>query len=123
MLPRVDALARLITDALAARGWTQAELSRRSGVALTTINSWVKGSRGGGNRGPNPDKLRAVADALGIDVVTVLEAAGRYVPPEDDEDDEREFLNAYRSLTKDGKALTLANMRAYIATHGNKRNR
>lgn len=110
----VEALTGMIQARLDELGWTWAELSRRSGVPETTLSSWRRHARGTGSRGPSPDKLRLVADTLGIPVVKLFEAAGRIVPRELEPEEEREFLEIYRSLGTDGRAMTLASMRALM---------
>ncbi|MGW1997203.1 helix-turn-helix domain-containing protein [Embleya sp. NPDC001921] len=110
----MEELTRVIQARLDELGWTWAELSRRSGVSETTLSSWRRKARGTGSRGPSPDLLRAVANALGIAVATIFEAAGRMVPREMTPEEEQEFLEIYRSLNADGRAMTLASMRALI---------
>lgn len=115
----MEELTRVIQARLDELGWTWAELSRRSGVPETTLSSWRRHARGGGSRGPSPAKLRFVADALGIPVLVVFEAAGRTIPRELTQEEEREFLELYRSLSPDGRVMTLASMRALMEAKRN----
>ncbi|MGW1998387.1 helix-turn-helix domain-containing protein [Embleya sp. NPDC001921] len=110
----MDALASAIQARLDELGWTQAELSRRSGVSTSTINAWMTGERAKGSRGPHPDKLRAIAKALGLPAAALLEAAGRRVPATFTPEQEQELLGLWNELNEDGREMTLASMRALI---------
>lgn len=114
MLPVVDALQRLIQARLDELGWSQAELARRSGVKPQTISSWMSGARAKGSRGPSPDKLRAVANALSLPVIQVFEAAGRTVPPELSPDEERRLLGIFRELSSANRELSLDQMQLLL---------
>lgn len=108
----MDDLAALITRVLDERDWTLTTLSRRSGIPVSTLHSWKAGLRAAGSRGPSPARLRLLADAVGIPVVTVFEAAGRHVPAPMDDAHERDFLNLLRSLTEEDKRVIRATMHA-----------
>lgn len=54
----------LVRTARLAKGWTQDDLVEESGVSRSTITRWE-----GGNGGRyDPDQVRAVFDALGLDI-------------------------------------------------------
>jgi transcriptional regulator with XRE-family HTH domain len=55
--------AQLIATARRARGWSQEELETASGVSRSTLSRW---ERGQADR-PEPEHVRAVCKALGID--------------------------------------------------------
>ncbi|MEU0934302.1 helix-turn-helix transcriptional regulator [Embleya sp. NPDC005971] len=116
----MEALTSMIQARLDELGWTWAELSRRSGVPETTLSSWRRHARGAGSRGPSPDKLRLVAKALNIPVVRLFEAAGRVIHDEVPPEEEREFVEIFRSLGEDGRTMTLAAMRAYKEARRNR---
>lgn len=56
-------LAQLIARLKDTYGVNDSEIARRIGVAPATVNSWVHRKRGG-TRGPNKEKLRALAAAF-----------------------------------------------------------
>jgi transcriptional regulator with XRE-family HTH domain len=58
-----DAFAAFIAAARERKQWTQADLARRSGVSQVAIRRWEAGEE----TRPDPDQLRAVAQALGVD--------------------------------------------------------
>jgi len=61
----------LITETVAVKGWSIAELSARSGIARSTIYGWRD------NQGkPQAKAVNPVADALGIDRARALRLAG-----------------------------------------------
>lgn len=55
----------------ARQGWTWTRLTARAGVARSTINSWAHITTP-----PQPEKVNAVADLLGIPRLEALELAG-----------------------------------------------
>ncbi len=59
----VPAFADLIANARKAKGWSQEELETASGVSRSTLSRW---ERGLADR-PEPEHVRAVCAALGID--------------------------------------------------------
>ncbi|MEU0831235.1 helix-turn-helix transcriptional regulator [Streptomyces sp. NPDC005969] len=108
----MDDLARLIEHVMAEKDWTLSTLARRSGLSTSTLHSWKSGDRATGNRGPSPDKLRQLADGAGIPVATVFEAAGRHVPAPMDDEDERRFVQLFRSLDSADRRVIEATMQA-----------
>lgn len=94
-------LPSLILRVLDERGMTQKQLSEESGIPMSTLNAWTTRRRG--TKGVNPDKLRALAKALGVPVRIVFEAAGRKVPGRLDEEREAKLLRLYRNLPVDGQ--------------------
>lgn len=110
----MEELRDLIQTRLDELGWSQAELARRSGVAQQTINSWMTSVRAAGSRGPSPDKLRAVAEALGLPVIRVFEAAGRTLPPAVPPEQEAELLAVYRELAEDDRKLGLDQLKLLL---------
>jgi transcriptional regulator with XRE-family HTH domain len=64
-------------ERLRRRQWSQAEFSRRSQIAASTINAWFKGERT-----PDPESCEKIADALGIGRDEVLAVAGHREPDE-----------------------------------------
>jgi transcriptional regulator with XRE-family HTH domain len=63
------------------RGWSHAEMGRRSGVAQTTISNVISG-----NRAPGPDLCRAIARALGESEEKIFRLAGLLSPLASDND-------------------------------------
>jgi transcriptional regulator with XRE-family HTH domain len=60
-----------VTEAIALRGWSKAELSERAGVARSTIDGWQRNPRR-----PQAKSVNAVADTLGIGRAEALRLAG-----------------------------------------------
>lgn len=60
-------LAARILHEMQRRGWSLRELSRRSGVPVTTIHAWVCG----GHMNPRWDTVARVAVAAGIRTVNL----------------------------------------------------
>lgn len=73
--------ADLIADARRARGWSQEDLERESGVSRGSLSRW---ERGLADR-PEPENVRAVCLALGIDPRRAAIALG-YLTPEEVEE-------------------------------------
>lgn len=69
---RGEAFAALLVKARRDLGWTQDDLIFRSGVSRGTISRWEAGRAST----PNPDHVRAVCAALGIDQRDALLALG-----------------------------------------------
>lgn len=61
--PRGEAFANLIREGRRAKGWTQDRLVDESGVSRSTVLRWEAGDASR----PDPDQVRAVCLALGID--------------------------------------------------------
>jgi transcriptional regulator with XRE-family HTH domain len=62
----------MVRAARAAKGWTQDDLVEESGISRTTISRW---ERGDGGR-YDPDQVRAVFKALGLDIREALVLLG-----------------------------------------------
>jgi transcriptional regulator with XRE-family HTH domain len=75
-LPPARRLWERVEQLRAARGWTTLELEKRSGVDRSTVSRWKNGKRS-----PLPEKVIAVADALGVPRDTLLQIAGHAVSP------------------------------------------
>lgn len=69
-----------LRNQLEQRGWTQSELSRRSGVSPAQITRVLSGERGLGEK-----SISALAKALNLPVETVFRAAGLLPPPPSNE--------------------------------------
>ena len=75
---RGKAFAELIVEARRRKGWRQDDLVEASGVSRRLITRW----EGGDASRPDPDKVRAVCLALGVDPRRAAIALG-YLSPED----------------------------------------
>lgn len=75
------------------RGWTQAELARRSKTTTATISRLLSGSRNVG-----PDMCVSIAGALKLSPDIVYRAAGLLPDRLEDADESREIANIYTSL-------------------------
>ena len=69
-----EPLQNLIRDELARRGETISDLGRKIGCQPSLVSRWMQGQR------PNTESLALIADALGLDVLHLLELAG-HIPP------------------------------------------
>lgn len=69
------AWGRLVRDAIAERGWIQAEVGRRAGVDAVTVYHASKGGVG------LQKHVIAITKALGLDPAEVAEATGFLVAP------------------------------------------
>jgi transcriptional regulator with XRE-family HTH domain len=70
--------ADLIANARKARGWSQEDLERESGVSRGTISRWERGAADK----PEPELVRAVCRALNIDPRLAAVALGYLTPDE-----------------------------------------
>lgn len=75
---RGKAFARLIIDGRQKRGWRQEDLVAASGVSRRLLTRW----EGGEAERPDPEKVRAVCLALGIDPREAAVALGYLTPDE-----------------------------------------
>lgn len=81
--------ADLIRDARAVRGWTQDQLVAESGVPKSTLVRW----EGGRAERPDPDQVRALSRALGIDPRRAAVALGYLTQEELDRSDSGALLD------------------------------
>lgn len=106
-LPDED-LAALLERVLDLSGMTQKELATKAGIPYTTLNGWVRRTRGTGGR-VNPDHLRAIVTALPRGMTTVaeiFESAGRSVPGEVNTERKAKLVRIYDELpTESQRAL------------------
>lgn len=108
-------LAQLIQWIKDTTGDNDSDIARRIGAAPSTVNAWVHRMRGTG-RGPNREKLRALAASYNISEDRVFAAAGRKTPGPLTPDKEAELLRYYRDLTEEQQQAKLVEMRA-LAQH------
>lgn len=77
--------ATFLVQQTARPGWSVARLARESGIHRSTIFRWIKG-----DGGITMQSIRAIADALQVDMQVALLAAGNLVmapPPVDPRED------------------------------------
>lgn len=73
-------LAQLLARLKDEYGVSESEIARRIDVSAATVNNWVRRKRGTG-RGPNPEKLRAIAREFPkFSEGEIFAAAGRKTP-------------------------------------------
>jgi len=82
----MGALEEWLLEQIEERGWTQAELARRAGLAQSTLNRIINETRQLG-----PDAALAIARALGERPETVYRLAG-LLPPAPVADDELKLM-------------------------------
>ncbi|MFJ2568138.1 XRE family transcriptional regulator [Streptomyces sp. NPDC087568] len=109
---RTEDLAQLLARLKDTYGVSDSEISRRIGVAPATVNAWVHRKRGTG-RGPNKDKLRALAAAFPkFTEAEIFAAAGRESPGPLSPDAEARILELWRGLTEEQQRAKEVEMRA-----------
>lgn len=109
---RTENLAQLIKSIRDEYDVSESEIARRIGVAPATVNAWTHGKRGG-KRGPNPDKLRALAGAFPkYTEERVFAAARRAAPGPLDADAEQRLVDLFRGLTEEQQRAKLIEMSA-----------
>ncbi|MFF3730445.1 XRE family transcriptional regulator [Streptomyces sp. NPDC002476] len=107
-------LAQLIARLKDTYDVTDSEIARRIGVAPATVNSWVHRKRGTG-RGPNKDKLRALAAAFPkFTEAEIFAAAGRRAPGSLSPDARDRILALIDELTEDQQQITEIQIRALV---------
>lgn len=90
----------------------ESQIARAINVAPATVNAWVNGTRGTG-RGPNPDKLRALAEAYPkFTVAEIFASVGRKVPGPLSPEAEERLLELFRGLTAEQQAIKEIELRA-----------
>lgn len=105
-------LAELIARIKDVYGVTETEIARRIGVSVSTVNTWANRRRGTG-RGPNPDKLRRLAEQFPrFTVADIFAAAGRKAPGPLTPDAKQRVLDLFEQLTAEQQEFTETQMRA-----------
>lgn len=97
---RDEDLAALLQRVLSVSGMNQKELAQKAGIPYTTLNGWVRRTRGTGG-GVNSDYLRAIVAAVPKGIVTVaeiFESAGRHVPGDVDTERREKLLRIYDDM-------------------------
>ena len=84
------------------RGWTQRELSRRSGVSQAQISNFINGSRK-----PTADACQRLAQALEHPLDTVLREAGILTSSGEDDPTIAETVELMRNMPPNKKRLAL----------------
>lgn len=109
---QTEDLAQLIKRLKDAYGVNESEIARTIGVAPATVNAWVNRKRGTG-RGPNPDKLRALAASYPrFTEAEIFAAAGRKAPGPLNPDAESRLLDLFRGLTEEQQRMKLIELQA-----------
>ena len=81
--------SKRLNQAMNLRGMRQIDLANKTGIDRAMIHGYVRGKNI-----PQDDRLRLLADALNCDVLWLAGYDGI------EEDDEKEFLEVFRSLNK-----------------------
>lgn len=109
---RIEDLAQLLARLKSEYDVTDTEIAARIGTGVSTVNSWIHRKRGTG-RGPNPDKLRALAREFPkFTEDEIFRASGRAAPGPLDHNKEAEALEYFRSLTEQQQRDQLVQMKA-----------
>lgn len=109
---RTEDLAQLLARLKSEYDVTETEIARRIGTGVSTVNSWANRTRGG-KRGPNREKLRALAHAFPkFSEDEIFKAAGRESPGPLSPESEARILELYRGLTEEQQRMKEVEMRA-----------
>lgn len=109
---RTEDLAQLLDRLKSEYDVNESEIARSIGVAPATVNAWVHRKRGTG-RGPNREKLRALAQAYPkFTEDEIFRAAGRETPGPLPPDAEARVLELWRGLTEEQQRAKEVEMRA-----------
>ncbi|MGI3198463.1 helix-turn-helix domain-containing protein [Streptomyces sp. GTA36] len=109
---RTEDLAQLLARLKSEYDVSESEIARRIGVAPATVNAWVHRKRGTG-RGPNREKLRALAGAFPkFSEGEIFAAAGREAPGPLSPESEARILELWRGLTEEQQRAKEIEMRA-----------
>lgn len=109
---RAENLAQLIKRLKDEYDVNESEIARRIGVAPATVNSWTLGVRGT-KRGPNKDKLRALAAAFPkFTEAEIFAAAGRKAPGDLPPEAEERLLKLFRELTPEQQEMSEIQLKA-----------
>lgn len=98
-----------IYEAMDAKGMSQAELSRLSGVSKSSLSRYL-----GGDEMP-ASKLAAIADALRVSVDYLLGIPSPPLPEFPLSPDELRLLDLYRAMEPDYRAMLMKTAVAYAA--------
>lgn len=98
-----------LNDALEEKGWTQAELARRSGVPVESIRKYVQGKV----EKPRGNILEKLADALGKTVTWLRDGVS---DTSQLTADELQLIEIYRTLSPQGREMATALVRTVSST-------
>lgn len=105
-------LAQLLARLKDEYGVSESEIARRIDVSAATVNNWVRRKRGTG-RGPNPEKLRAIAREFPkFSEGEIFAAAGRKTPGSLTPAAEERLLELFRGLTAEQQEIKELELRA-----------
>lgn len=111
---RTEDLAQLLARLKSEYDVNESEIARRIGVAPATVNAWVNRKRGTG-RGPNREKLRALASAFPkFSEAEIFKAAGRKAPGPLSPDAQQRLLHLFGELTAEQQRAYEIQMRATV---------
>jgi transcriptional regulator with XRE-family HTH domain len=99
----MNKLSNWITRELEAKGWTQAELARRSGLSTGRLSSAINYQTGMG-----PDFCKAIARAFSVPAEIIFRQAGLLPPLQSNEDDlARQIYDVAKNSSREGRELML----------------
>lgn len=110
---QAEDLATLIQWIKDETGDNESDIARKISAAPATVNAWVLKKRGT-KRGPNREKLRALAGAYGLSEERVFAAAQRPAPGPLDDDAKDRILRLYEELTVEQQQLHELHLRATV---------
>lgn len=104
-----DEFTKWLLEELDQRGWSQAELARRSRITPTQISRILSGSRN-----PGTEALTAIAGALNVPPATLFQLAGVLPTESGSSPDLDEWMHLYKNLPAEDREelIQLARMKA-----------
>ena len=89
--------SEVLIKLMVSKGWKNKELSRESGIPITTISAWKKRKI---TRRVTPERLKKLADAFGDEGYRLYEALGYPVPAQEERKEETTLEIAERLIQK-----------------------
>jgi transcriptional regulator with XRE-family HTH domain len=102
------------------RAWSQADFVRNSGLSRSAVSAWITGTRI-----PDPESCDRIADALHIDVETVLRKAGHLPDVETLDEFTEELIGLIKRIdwTPDRVAFVRSSLQSMAQASADRRKR
>lgn len=115
VIPKVD-FSDWLSDELAARDWSQADLARASGVSRAAISKTLNRTSF-----PSPELCSAIAKGLNIPVSEVLQKAGILPPTLETDKDTEEMMHLFTQMTTEDQETLIGMARFFVERRANKK--
>lgn len=109
----MDKLGELILQERKIRDWSQRKLARKSGVSRQTVSNYESGRI----TNPEPEKLRAIANAFNRPEEIFLRAAGVLSPKRKISPLEKELINLVKKLPEEEQQEMVDMIRWKVERH------